>query len=120
MAIPISQFDPAKLSITENDINENNYDIWYEEHKQRVVFKAFSGIVKRSNVFEREKYIKIKDISQQKLFWEICHTIAHKLEKAYHEKKFKKFCFYTDCSKPFINFCDERLATRKMHYFEDV
>ena len=64
VAIPISQFDPAKLSLSENDVNENNYDIWYDGHRLRVLFKAFSGIVKRSNVFEREKYIKIKDVSQ--------------------------------------------------------
>ena len=64
IAIPISEFDPKKLSISENKINENNYDIWYEGHKLRVSFKAFSGLVTRSNVFEREKYIKIKDISQ--------------------------------------------------------
>ena len=120
VAIPISQFDPAKLSLSENDVNENNYDIWYDGHRLRVLFKAFSGIVKRSNVFEREKYIKNKDVSQQKLFWEICHTISRKLEKAYQEKKFENFCCYIDWCKLFINFCDERLARRKLHYFEDV
>ena len=120
IAIPISQFGPKKLSISENKINENNYDIWYEGHRPRVLFKAFSGIVKRRNAFEREKYIKIKDLSQQKLFWEICHAILRKLEKAYHDKRFKNFCFYIDWSKPFINFCDERLARRKLHYFEDA
>ena len=120
IAIPIREIDPKKLSISENKINENNYDIWYEGHKLRVLFKAFSGLVKRSNVFEREKYIKIKDISQQKLYREICHTISAKLQQAYHEKKYEKFCFYIDWHKLFINFCDERLARRKIHYFEDV
>ena len=38
----------------------------------------------------------------------------------YHEKKFDKFCFYVDWNKPFINFCDQRLARRKLHFFEDV
>ena len=85
-----------------------------------MLFKAFSGLIKRSNVFERERYIKIKDVSQRKLFWEICHTLSAKLQQAYHDKKFTKFCFYIDWHKLFINFCDERLARRKMHYFEDV
>ena len=120
VAIPISEFNPAKLSLSENEINENNYDIKYEGHKLRVLLKAFSGLVKRSNVFEREKYIKIKDVSQRKLFWEICHEISAKLQQAYHEKRYEKFCFYNDWHKLFINFCDERLARRKMHYFEDV
>ena len=119
VAIPISEFDPKKLSLSENEVNENNY-IMYDGHKLRVLFKAFSGLVKRSNVFERECYIKIKDISQRKLFWEICDVLSQKLQLAYHEKKFTKFCFYIDWHKLFINFCDERLARRKMHYFEDV
>ena len=32
----------------------------------------------------------------------------------------EKFCCFIEWCKVFINFVDERLARRKMHYFEDV
>ena len=120
LGIPISEFEPSKVSIRKNEINPNNFDVLYDGHKFRLNFKAFSGIVKRSAVFEREKYINIKDTCLSKVFWEICHTITTRIEEEHQTQKDDKFWLLAECYKVFINFVGERLARRRMHYFEDV
>ena len=120
LRIPISEFKLSKVLMRKNEINPNNVDILYDGHKFSLNFKAFSGLVKRSPVFERERYVKIKDVCLSKMFWEDCHTITTRLEEEYQKQKLEMFCCYIEWYKIFINFIDERLARRRMHYFEDV
>ena len=120
LAVAINEFEPPKVTLRKNEINPNNFDILYDGHRFRLKFKAFSGIVKRSDVFEREKYVKIKDACLSRIFWEVCHTITTRLEEEYQKQKHEKFCCFVEWCKVFINFIDERPARRKMHYFEDV
>ena len=120
LAIPISEFDPTKVTLAQCKLNPNNYDILYDGHRFRVFLKAFSEIIKRSRVFEREICVKIKDIAQNKLIWEICHVISTILQELYQQKKSDKFCCYIEWYRIFVNNCDERLARRKVHYFEDT
>ena len=120
LGIPISELEPSKVTIKKNEINPNNFDIFYDGKKFRLNFKVFSGIVKRRCVFEREKYVKIKDICLSKIFWEICQTLTTRLYEEYIKQKYEKYCCFIEWCKVFINFVDERLAGRKMRYFEDV
>ena len=58
-AIFLIDFDADKLSIGKQ--NNNVYQIFYDGKSFMVATKAFSGIIKRSKVFAREKKIKTKD-----------------------------------------------------------
>ena len=120
LAVPISEFDHTKVTLAQCEKNPNNYNILYDGHRFRVFLKAFSGIIKRSRIFEREICVKIKDIAQNKLFWEICHVISSRLQEIYQQKKSDKFCCYIKWYRIFANYCDKRLARRKIHYFEDT
>ena len=120
LAVPISEFDHTKVTLAQREKNPNNYNILYDGHRFRVFLKAFSGIIKRSRVFEREICVKIKDIAQNELFWEICHVISTRLQEIYQQKKSDKFCCYVEWYRIFANYCDERLPRRKEHYLEDT
>ena len=96
LAVGINEFEPSKVTLRKNEINPNNFDILYDGHRFRLKFKAFSGIVKRSEIFDREKYIKIKDACLSRIFWEICHTITTRLEEEYQKQKHEKFCCFIE------------------------
>ena len=46
LAVRISEFDPAKVTLSQWKLNPNNYDILYDGHRLRVFLKSFSGIIK--------------------------------------------------------------------------
>ena len=46
LAVRISEFDPAKVTLAQCKLNPKNYDILYDGHRLRVFLKAFSGIIK--------------------------------------------------------------------------
>ena len=85
--LKLAVFDPQKVTLAPCEINPNNYKILHDGHKLRVLLKAFSGIIKRSRVFNREICVKIKDIAQNKMFSEICHVISTRLQELYQQKK---------------------------------
>ena len=120
LAVSISEFDHMKVTLAQCEKNPNNYNSLYDGHRFRVFLKAFSGIIKRSRVFEREICVLIKDIAQNKLSWEICHNISTRLQEIYQQKKSGKFCCYIEWYRIFTNYCDERQTRRKVHYFEDT
>ena len=66
--VDIMHFNPWKLTVRRNIINPSNWDIFYDNKILILKLKAFSGIVKRSKVFPREKYVKITDGRLRKIF----------------------------------------------------
>ena len=71
----LTDFDKDKLTLKRNEINVQNYDILYNGKPFRIAPKAFSGIVKRSKCFKREKKVKIKDPVVSMQLWHVFHTI---------------------------------------------
>ena len=66
--INLQDFDSSKLSIARCE-DSNNLHVLYDGKKFRIYLKAFSGIVKRSKCFRREKHINVRDSCISRLLW---------------------------------------------------
>ena len=82
LGIPLQDFDSTKLSI-ERCEDSNNLRVLYDWKMFRIFIKFFSGIVKRSKCFRREKHTKIKDSFISRLLWEVFWNIEELLRQAY-------------------------------------
>ena len=111
----LTDFDKDKLTLKRNEINVQNYDILYNGKPFRIAPKAFSGIVKRSKCFKREKKVKIKDPVVSMQLWHVSH---HRRTGKIRSAKKEKFCWFLESYYTSIN-CDERLAPKHLYYFED-
>ena len=123
IGIDIMSFDPSRLTIKRNEINPCNWDALYDNKLLVLKLKSFSGILKRSQEFSREKYVKIKDRCLNKLIWEICCTICNiiNLRELREKGEDKRYgCWFADYARVFMNYLDGRPRMRKTHYFEDV
>ena len=118
LGVPITKFDAKKLSVVRCADNPNNFDILYDGHKLRLLFKSFPGLVKRSKHFDRELHLKIKDKCQSMLYWEVCWNISHQLCELV--KTENKFCWFIEWYRIWINFCDKRLARKRLYCFEEA
>ena len=97
--------------------NPNNFNALYDGYnKFRLFLKAFPGIVKRSKFFHREKHLKIKDRCQSKMLWERFWNISERVMQAVNKED--KFCWFIEWYSIWLNFCDRRLAQKRIYYFE--
>ena len=119
--VEITNFDPSKLSVKRNEENPCNWE-FYDRGVFILKLKSFSGIIRRSQESERERYVKVKDRCLNKMIWEICNIVCQMI--VIREKKEKgedmRFCWFLEWCRVFINFLDGRPRMRKTHYFEDV
>ena len=77
LGVEITKFDPSKLFVKRNEENPCNWDIFYHGNVFILKLKSFSGIIKRSREFEREKYVKVKDRCLNKIIWEVCNQVCN-------------------------------------------
>ena len=60
LSINLEDFDPSRLSLVVNDLNEDNFSILYGGRKFRLYVDELYAKVKHSRAFEQE-YLSIKD-----------------------------------------------------------
>ena len=60
LSINLEDFDPSKLSLVVNDLNEDNFSILYDGRKFGLYVDKLYAKVKHSRAFEQE-YLSIKD-----------------------------------------------------------
>ena len=110
-AIFLIDFDKDRLSVGKQ--NDKIYHIFYDGKPLRVATKAFSGIIKRSKVFAREKKIKAKDSMVSEQLWHVINRIIQLVR--IEELKSKKLC---DFLEPYCVYFDpdERVV---LTIFED-
>ena len=105
------------FSLVRDDFNPNNFNILYDGHKLRVFLKAIPAIVKRSKFYERKKNIKLKDKCIREILWQASWKIAQLLMKEVASKN--KFCWFVEWYKLWINSCDYRFSSKRLHHFEE-
>ena len=122
LAVEITKILPSQLSVKRNEENHYNLDILYNEKPFVLKLKSFSGIIKRSREFKREKYCKIMDRCLNVMIWEVCNAACRMIrEKEKAEKgKEMRYCWFLDWSRVFVNNLVGRPKMKRIHYFEDV
>ena len=60
LSIDLEDFDPSKLSLVVNDLNEDNFSFLYDGRNFRLYVDELYAKVKTSRAFEQE-YLSIKD-----------------------------------------------------------
>ena len=60
LSINLEDFDPSKLSLVVNDLNEDDFSILYDGQKFRLYVDKLYAKVKHSRAFEQE-YLSIED-----------------------------------------------------------
>ena len=118
LGVQLIQFNTGLLSVVPDEQNPDNFKIFYDGHKFRLFRKAFPAFVKRSKYFAREKHIKIKDRCQSKLLWEVFWNISERVMEV--ASKEDKFCRFIEWCRIWVNFCDKRLASKHIYYFEEA
>ena len=121
VGVEITSFNSSKITIRRNEQNPCDGNIFYDDRLFVLKLKSFSGIIKRSRKFRREKYVKIKDKCVSKMLWQVNNIICHIIgaqERA--EKGKQNYSWFNEWNKVFLNFLDGRPRMRKTHYFEDV
>ena len=93
LGIHLEDFDYSKLSVAKCEVS-NNLHVLYDGKAFRIFIKDFSGIVKRSRRFRREKHIKVKDSCVSRLLREIFWNIEELVRKYVIAEK--QFCWFTE------------------------
>ena len=113
----LTDIDEDKLFIKRSDFNDNNFEILYDGKPFKVYIRAFTGIIKRSKYFSREKNFKVKDPMVSSLLWDLFHNIQTLVRV--EMQKNDKFYWFPEPYRVWID-CDERLAPKNMCYFEET
>ena len=82
------------------------------------VLKAFDGKIKRSKIFSREKHLKIRDVCVNRMLWEVFWNIEELVRQAVNHKK--KFSWFLEWHRIWLNVCDKRLTPRHIYHFEEA
>ena len=60
LSIKLDEFDPSRPALLKDDLNNENYNIFYDGKKFRLFVEKLYGKVKTSRVFEND-YLSFKD-----------------------------------------------------------
>ena len=116
-SINLSYFDKEKLSIKKNQVNELNYDIFYDGEPFRIALKSLLSVVKESKFYEDEKIIKVmKNPFASKQLCCVFNAMKNRNE-------LNTFChgnvWFLDCYKVIVD-SDNELLYNYCYTFEDV
>ena len=114
LSISLEDFDPSKLSLVVNDLNEDNFSILYDGRKFHLYVDKLYARVKTSRAFEQE-YLSIKDdrTKAKERLMKVFVAIK-KLVKINTEEEPEQNC-YVDWNKIWLN-CSEYDLTKGHSY----
>ena len=112
LSIGLEEFDPSKLTLAVDELNEENFKILYDGKKFRLYIEKLYAKVKTSRAFEQE-YLSIKDgcSKAKKCLYEVFFAIKELVTS----KTTEEICCFVDWNKIWLN-CTEYDLTQKHSY----
>ena len=119
LSIGLQDFDPSKLSLVVNELNEDNFNILDDGQKFRLYVDKLYARVKTSRAFEQE-YLSIKDnrTKAKKGLMEVFAAIK-KLVKNNTEVEPEQNC-YVDWNKIWLNCSEYDLTPGHSYHLEKL
>ena len=62
--------------------------------------------------------MKIRDVCVNRMLWEVFWNIEELVRQAVNNKK--KFCWFLEWHRIWLNVCDKRLTPRHIYHFEEA
>ena len=119
LSINLEEFDPSKLSLIVNELNEDNFSILYDGRKFRLYADKLYARVKTSRSFEQD-YLSIKyDRTNAKEGLMKVFTAIKKLVKINTEEEPEQNC-YIDWNKIWLNCSEYDLTLGHSYHFEKL
>ena len=113
--INLSDFDRTRISLKENDVNPNNFNVLYDGQKFRLFVKKMFGRVKKSRCFEDTDYLNFKyDCSVRDVLYEVFNTIKEQVIARV------KSCSFIEWKKLWLGCFEYDLTEKHLYTFEDI
>ena len=119
LSIKLEEFDPSKLSLIVDELNEDNFNILYAGQKFRLCEEKLYVKVKTSRAFEQE-YLSIKDdrTKAKECLFNVFVAIK-KLLKNNTKEQVEQICF-VDWGRIWLNCSEYDLTQRHPYHLEDL
>ena len=119
LSISLEEFDPSRLSLVVNELNEDNFKILYDGQKFRLYVDKLYARVKTSRVYEQE-YLSIKDdhTKAKERLMKVFAAIK-KLVKVNTEEQHEQNA-YIDWNKIWLNCTEYDLSLRHSYHLEKL
>ena len=118
LSIKLDEFDPSRLALVKDDLNHENYNIFYDGKKFRLFVKKLYAKVKKSRVLEND-YLSIKDdqTNTKKKLYDVFSSIKSLVNSKLKEDE---MCSFIDWNRIWLNCIEYDMTNKHWYHFENL
>ena len=118
LSIKLDEFDLSRLALVKDDLNNENYNIFYDGKKFRLFVEKLHGKVKTSRVFEND-YLSFKNdqTKAKKYLYDIFSSIKSLVKSNLKEDE---MCSFIDWNRIWLTCVEYDMTNKHSYHFENL